>query len=302
MSSPMNLYVDPTIPRFTRRELLDDMAARGFDFSGAAMRDWQSKGLLADANQDQRWSDGRPGSDAGLWSDNQRRCLAELLGVRDRNLAARLPLSGLGNLIVWWWAYWDGIIELPQARKALRTWIRPQLGGPAGGARSPERIRKATRATVRQLAGPESRRATRSKVAARLFDLYWTDNQSGLGTLVADVQAVMDPARTGRTVGSPKQPVRPDDVARGIDAALRTAHAVVTGEPEITDDDFAVARSFLRQAWADYHRDWQILDTTAIDLAFGYEQPSVSLQMREAARSLTTVLGLRLAERAAQKS
>jgi len=234
----MSVYVDPTIPRYTRRDLLDDMAARGYDFSAAAIRDWQAKGFVADANQEQRWADGRPGSEAGLWSENQRRCLVELLGLRDRNRSERLDLSGLGNVVVWWWVYWDGIVDLPQARKAFRTWVRPQLGGPAGGARSEKRIRKVAGATVRSLAGPGSRRTTRTEVADRLAGLSWTDNQDGLGALVADMRRVMDPAGTGRRVGSPLLPVSPDDVARGVKAALATAHALITGTPDLTDDDW----------------------------------------------------------------
>jgi len=87
----MSIYVDPTIPRHTRRDLLDNIVKRGFDFSAAAMRDWQAKGLVADANQDRRWSDGRPGSDAGLWSENQRKSLIALLELRDRNRAEPHP-------------------------------------------------------------------------------------------------------------------------------------------------------------------------------------------------------------------
>jgi hypothetical protein len=302
----MSVYVDPSIPRYTRRDLLDDMAERGFDFSAAAMRDWQAKGLVADANQDRRWADGRPGSDAGLWSDNQRKSLAALLGLRDRSQAEPGALDGignavtrLGNVVVWWWVYWDGIVELPQVRKALRTWVRPMLGGPAGGARSQDRVRKGTRAMVRSLSAPGTSRATRTRVSDRLADLYWTDNQDGLDTLVTDMRALVDPARTGRTIGSALQPVGPDEVARAVDATIRAAHAVVTGSGSLLGSDWDFARTFLREAWAEYHRDWHALDATALDTAVRYEQPDVGLQVREASRGLLTVLGLRVADRAA---
>ena len=233
-----------------------------------------------------------------MWSDNHRQCLAALLELRDRNRDAHLDLSGLGNVVVWWWAYWDGIVELPQVRKALRTWVRPQLGGRYGGARSSERIRRGARATVGTMAGPGAGRATRTEVAERLADLYWTDDQDGLSRLAADVRAVMDPGGTGRTVGSPLQPVKPDGVALGVEVILRAAHAVVADPAALTDDDYTFARAFLRQTWAEYHRDWRALDATALDAAFQYEQPGVALQMREASRSLLTVLGLRLADHA----
>jgi len=54
----------------------------------------------------------------------------------------------------------------------------------------------------------------------------------------------------------------------------------------------------MQGAWAEYHRDWQVLDATALDAAFRDEQPAVGLQMREASRGLITTLALRLADRA----
>ena len=295
----MSLYVDPTIPRFTRAELLADVAGQGYGFSAAAFRDWQSKGLIADADRDRRWSDGRPGSEPGLWSENQRKCLIALLGLRDQYTAAKPPpdISGLGNVVVWWWLYWDGIVELPQARKALRTWVRPQLGGPRGGARSPQRLRKAAGATVRQLAGQGSRRSTRTQVAASLADLYWTDDQPGLGRLIADVRAVMDPASTGRVVGSTVEPVRPDQVGRCIEAPIRAAHALLADPASLTDQDWDFGRRFLRHAWSEYVRDQPLLAGTNLDHAFGYQHPEVAMQVRGASRSLLTVLGLRILDR-----
>lgn len=292
----MSLYVDPTTPRHTQAEMLADMATRGFDFSVAAFRDWQSKGLLAAANQDQRWADGRPGSAKGVWSENQRLALVTLLGFRDRQRAVErsTDISGLANIVVWLWLYWDGIIELPQVRKALAYWVRPQIGGQAGGARSQQRIRKGAGRTVRHLAAPGSSRAARTAAADRLAHLFWHDDQAGLAQLVSNLRAVMDPAGAGRPIGSPLLPISPDDVALAMDAPRRAGHVLLTDPATLGQDDWDFARSFLRRSWDGYSRDWQMLISSS-DGAITYDRPDVGLQMRSASRSVLTVVGLRLA-------
>jgi len=278
--------------------MLTDMVDRGLDFSASAFRDWQSKGLIADANHDGRWAEGQAGSVKGLWSDNQRKSLAALLGLRDRQRAAgpSIDVSGLGNVVVWLWLYWDGIVEVPQARKALRTWVWPQVGGPSGGARSEDRIRKASRATVRQLAAPGTRRSTRTAVSDHLADLYWTDDQDGFSRLLSDVRSLMDPEGKGRHVGSPLAPVAANDVAAGLSALTRAAHVVITDPGALCDADWAFARRFLKGSWSEYTDQWRLLVGSG-DGAFSHERPDLGLQMRSASRSVLTVLGLRLADR-----
>src|SRR5882724_8943969 len=107
----MDLYVDPvatpTFPRYTWQELLDYVKAHDHDFSYAAFRDWQRKGLIAEAAQDHRWTEGLAGSGPGRWSENQRGLLVELLRLRDeqrqagRKVTGRAKgdVSGLGNIV-----------------------------------------------------------------------------------------------------------------------------------------------------------------------------------------------------------
>jgi hypothetical protein len=249
----MSLYVDPTTPRHSRRELLDYVKARGFDFSASAFRDWQSKGFIADADQDYRWAKERAGSAPGLWSQNQRELLVELLELRDgardagREVTGRAngDVSGLGNIVVWRWLYLDGIVALPQAKKALATWVRPQMGVVAGHLRSLERLYQETGKTVRSLAGPSAKRASITDAAKRLTDVYFTanvDDLAPLTSLMSALRIVIDPATSGRTLGPPHRPVTADDVSWALAADFLAAVAILRNPDALTADDWNVAQ------------------------------------------------------------
>ncbi|MGH9115927.1 MAG: hypothetical protein ACRDWW_08880 [Acidimicrobiales bacterium] len=166
------LYVDPAIPRFTREQIVTEMAGRFGGFSDGTCRSYQELRLFASASQDCRWREGREGSAPALWSDHDRRTLAAILELRERHhreMGGQLDLSKLGNFIVWSWVYWDGFVGLEQARRALRTWVWPQLGGPTGKARSEARVRRLARQLVDQIAAPGVALKDRKRVATRGF-------------------------------------------------------------------------------------------------------------------------------------
>src|SRR5579864_8231631 len=81
------LYVDPTIPRFTRAELVGEIHDRFGDFSDGTFRKYQELGLVAAPRHEQRWEKGRAGSGEGLFCDHDRRMLAAVLELRERHRA-----------------------------------------------------------------------------------------------------------------------------------------------------------------------------------------------------------------------
>ena len=81
------LHIDPSIPRFTRAHLVDELNAQFGHFTEATFRRYQEKGLVAAPAHERRWTTGRPGSAEGLWSEHQRKMLMAVLTLRARHEA-----------------------------------------------------------------------------------------------------------------------------------------------------------------------------------------------------------------------
>lgn len=293
------LYLDPTYPRFTREDLVAEMRERFSPFSDGTFRKYQDLGLVAAGRQDHRWPTGAGGGSApALWSDHDRRMLMAVLELRDRHareVDGQLELAKLGNFIVWSWVYWDGFVELDQARRALRTWVWPQLGGRGGRARSEARVHRLARQLVDQVAAPGVRLKDRKRVAGLLAARLWKDDLDGLRALVGDLRSVMDPEGTGRFVGAPGACVDAAGEIEKLYITHRGAQAVVTGDPPLPDADWHWARALLRQGWAGYSLDQQQLADSATDPAM-FPEPSVDYQLARASSSLLMVLGSRVTE------
>ena len=96
----------------------DSLDSRGLSPASFSTRRARKRELLDE--QRSGWEQGRPGSEQGMWSENDRRMLIALLDLRERQRSeANGPflLSNLGNFIVWSWVYYDGFVELEQAKR-----------------------------------------------------------------------------------------------------------------------------------------------------------------------------------------
>jgi hypothetical protein len=296
------LIVDPAIPRITQRELLDHVTGLGYNFSAASFRDWQSKGFIANPSGRQRWAQGRPGSKPGLWSQHQRDLLVELLRRRDESLARGhgRDISGLGNIVVWFWLFPDGIVDTPQAAKALTTWVRPQVGKSArvpGGARSHRRMYEHAGQLVRQVGGPGLTPRVRDEVVGRLTDLQWLGQEPNLTQLSGDFSSIIDPAGDGRHIGSTLAPVGPHDAAATVAAKLAAAEMLLADPGVFSEGEWALTRDILRNAWTEYERDWRRLDLTS-DVRIRYDEPTLAYQVRSSAVSVLAILGTILLKKA----
>jgi hypothetical protein len=290
------LYVDPAIPRYTRSELVAEMADRFGNFSDGTFRDYQDKGLVTAPRRAGRWVPGQPGSTAALWSDNDRRMLIAVLELRERHRhegQGQLSLANLANFVVWSWAYWDGFVELPQVKKALATWVAPQLN-----ARSEHQLRRLAGQTVRRLSADGASRASRTTAAEQLKKLYWYDDPEELPRLRSALRAIIDPGETGRQLGPARRPVDADDIILAMEAHFLAAEAITHNQGVFTGEDWNVARLWARQAWAEYCHDWD-RGLVVGDRVFADEEPDQGLLMRSAGRVVLYGLGIRLIERVA---
>ena len=300
----MPLIVDLAVPRYTRRELVHDLADRFGSFTDSTLRLWQSNGLAAPARRGSRWAKGKEGSSPALYSEHDRQMLIALLEKRREIHDAGLQFSfdQLANLVVWSWIYWDDVVLLPQARRALRTWTRPRIGGQAGSARSKNLFEAQVRAALESLAPPNATLDASGRNAARqLAELMWTGDVAGLRLLEPALTAVIDPDGVGRRVGALGVN---EDAAQELERLQLIqigALAVVTGSPSTSDGLWRRARSNLRTTWVEYSLDWPRL-ARSTDRPTMFKAPSVELQLADASRTLLFMIGLALRDLAREPS
>jgi len=161
VSDSVNLYVDPSFPRFTRAALVEEMNGLYGEFTDGAFRRWQERGLIAAPRQSHRWSKGHEGSTDGLWTGHDREMLRALLQKRMELRGAsfgQFQLAPLANIVVWSWVHWDGFVAMDQVRRALRTW------GRAPGSRQATKQSQGARTRSRRGRGCRSTWSTSSKV------------------------------------------------------------------------------------------------------------------------------------------
>lgn len=290
------LYVDPAIPIHTRAEMIAHVRNLGYDFSDGAFRDWVGRGFLTEADQSHRHRSGEGGSRPGLWSGHQLKLLVSLLDIRERSKVS--DLSDAGRFVIYCWLYDDAIVAIPQARRALTTWVRPRTFGSAGTGRSRTQVNRQSARLVRQVSSPRSRRADRTKTAKHLAAAVYFHTDQDLTNLTERLAPLVDPDESGRVLGSRLLPAGAREVALHVEACATSAKALLTETVAITDEDFAFARTFLNTTWVEYKQEWQMLAATA-EGPIPYEEPTAVYRVEVAASSLLTVLGLRLIGRRA---
>jgi hypothetical protein len=285
------LLIDPTIARFTRAEIVAEMSKRFGPITESTFRHYQELGLVA-AARSRRFAKGKAGSAPAMWSFNDKEQLAAILEIQRRHVEAegkKKDLSWLGNYVVWSWVFWDGFVELDQARRALRTWVEPQVGGAAGGARSKAAIAKPVRMTVDQVAAPGVSLSNRKATAAKITEDLWHDDLTALRSRVPELHTIVDPAGTGRRVGTPGVSVDAWGEIERLYMVHSGAKAVITGEPPIPDAQWYNARGVMRHAWTAYSLNAPHLRAQATHP--DWFNSDVGTQMSRASSSLLLILG-----------
>ena len=295
-SPVMKLIIDPTIGRFTRTELVQEMQDRFGDFTERTFRLWQEKGLIAAPRQDGRWRTGRTGTGKALWSGHDQEMLAILLEKRAEHRqgpSSQLQLSELANLVVWAWVFWDGFIALDQAKRALKCWAEPQIGGQDGTVRSRETLTRRVRAAVSQLAAPGTPARAQRTLAKKVFDTVWCHDLDGLRLLEPELDTLVDPDRCGRRVGAPGASIDAHGAIERLVRSQLAAHAVVTQKPVVRDKDWFAARGMLCESWAEYANSWATLRArSSTPDIFG--PPGLELQISDCSNTLLYCLGSRI--------
>jgi hypothetical protein len=222
--------------------------------------------------------------------------LAAVLDLRRRHFEDEgkpAQLAWLGNMIVWSWVFWDGFVELDQAKRAVRTWVTPQLGGAGKGrARSKSYINSMTRLAVDQVAAPGVGRSKRKAMAALLADDLWVDDLERLRGREPQLRAIVDPHGVGRRVGAPSASVDAADELERLYMAHKGANAVVTGSPSIPDSQWYSARELMRVAWIGYVNDLPLLRAQATHPEMF--TADLNTQVSRASSSILLVLGQQL--------
>ena len=126
-------------------------------------------------------------------------------------------------------------------------------------------------------------------MAAILADDLWVDDLDGLRTRVAQLEAIIDPHRTGRRAGAPGASVDATDELERIYQAHRGAESVITGEPAIPDSESFRARQLLRDTWASYGRDAPLLAAQATNPEIF--NADLDTQVARASANLVMILG-----------
>ena len=172
--------------------------------------------------------------------------LRAVLELRQRHqieVGGQFQLAGPCNFVVWSWVFWDGFVELDQTRRALRTWVTPQLGGGGPGrARSKTSMNKMARMAIEQVAAPGVPLKKRKQMALDISDKLWSDDLEGLRALRNKLHEIVDPDATGRWVGAPGARVDAVGELERLYLVHLGSEAVVTGDPPIPDSQFESAR------------------------------------------------------------
>ena len=227
--------------------------------------------------------------------------LIAVLELRDQYLdevPGQFTIDKVSNFIVWSWVFWDGFVELDQARRALKTWARPQVAGAGGAARNHDMVQQRTRSFVQQVAAPRVALHTRTRVARKLGDCLWRNDLPGLRGLVPELAAVIDPEGTGRKIGAPALGISADADAeiQRLWLGHTAANDVSSRHPALQDEDWEVARSTMIRGWAAYGAEWRHLAAHATTPEI-FQEPDLDSQLARASTTLLLILGQRLETR-----
>lgn len=271
--------VEDIVGPATIDQLVADAADRGHQITARVIRDWTQAGLL---DYPQKRSAGRGhGSRHALYSENQRHLLLTLLHHRPTN-----GISGLARIPVGIWVYWgEEYVELPQVRRAMRTWL--------GDARVSLRQSRATaREILGQIDNPAAGPAARKELLDTISDGAYTARVD-LERLERAVQAVFEPGsgQIRRAVGHPAAPMTTRSMVDMVRARCAAAQRLIADE--ITDQEFLAARHTHLVGYAEYAMQRGTYTAMApADHPDMYEPVTAEIALNSCCGHLLTTLGL----------
>ncbi len=210
----------------TDEDLVNVAAAARFEVSLRTVRDWESRGLLESPPRGRGLGRGR-GQAKKRWSDEQLALWIALLVLRDKN--RRKTTADLCNVpVAMWLLGQEETVQLPQVRRALRTWAvafqRPT-------ARQADRW---ARDIVNVLAVPGAEVGAR-RAARQILAAWLRGDRMQSATVRHAISGVL--GRRGR--GLPGLPIETASVSR----VLRALRLEPDRVAEIDDETYLEARA-----------------------------------------------------------
>jgi hypothetical protein len=259
---------------WTAQELVGAAEAAGLKATRRLITDWSTNGLL---DRPTRRGLGRGKGTLATWSDDQRNLLLVLLKQR----ASTNALTQLFNVPVGLWLYWDDLVPLRQARRALGSWV-----GATVPERSWHRARRSARQLVEQLDLPPGTTGIQDELVEVLAQAAHT-GQLDPAALEASL-APLDQAPRSRQNGERIRPSCGDVLAR-----ISAHFCAIQHLDELPDELYAWARIAHRTVLTEYLQEHPILDEASPTVLLS-AQPEWSYLINRACLDLLTILGLRL--------
>jgi hypothetical protein len=259
---------------WTAQQLVAAADAAGQKATRRLITDWSTNGLL---DRPTRRGLGRGKGTVATWPDSQRNLLLALLKQR----ASTTSLTQLFNVPVGIWLYWDNVIPLRQARRALGSWV-----GATVPERSWHRARRSSRQLVDQLDLPPQTAGIQDELVDVLAQAAHTGELDP-----AALEAALSPLDHIPRTRQNREGIRPS--CGDVLARLSAHFSAIQHLDQLPDDLYSWARIAHRTVLAEYLQDHPILDDTSAALQLS-AQPQWSYLISRACLDLLTIIGLRL--------
>jgi len=244
----------------TAEDLVADALAA--DETTASVRmivDWTEHGLLAPPvfRKSTRF-----GSDARLYSPEQRRLFHELLQMRQRSPLQRIPYRTLIRPVLYLWLIDDSVVPNVQARRAWRTWAQ------ATGVANAVRRRQTARQLVDQFAHPDATYHLRRKAQLVIEECEKIrtpdfDKVYSVLTAVCSPWSVPAGQQIERGIGIPGAPI---GVREAVALwALNWKVIRLLLHEQITEEQLAEGRAEFRNDWSNYQQHRALYQAHATD-------------------------------------
>lgn len=266
-------------------DLVADALALGVPKASRRMiTDWTEHGLLgAPAFRKST----RHGSDARLYSAEQRRLFTEMLKARQRSPLARVPHHTLIRPVLHIWLIDDTVVSDTQARRAWRTWARASK---STAARRSDNARK----IVDQFAHPDAPYHQRRK-AQLLIEQGEKERSHDWDRLYSALTEICSPwpaapgQRVERSVGTPELPFGVQDaIAMWM---LRYKVGRLLAQEQVPEASLVEARAEHRLTWQWYEDHRQNFMAQATHPQTFAKPSDLEGQIKQHVESFIPVLG-----------